>query len=58
VGWWGAGQVLSRKIGKIAAPIVLAIAAELEQIFPAENSGGVHIVEDKPHGIIADWMHF
>src|SRR5262252_171801 len=51
-----ARQVLGREIGKIAAPIFLVIAAELEQIVPAKNSSRVHVVEDEPHCIIADWM--
>src|SRR5215472_19332689 len=51
-------EIFGREIGKIAAPIFLVIAAELEQIIPTENSSRVHVVEDQPHCIIADRMQF
>ena len=53
-----ARQILFREIGKITAPIFLVVLSKLKQISPAENSGRVHIVENKSHRIIADRMYF
>src|SRR5262249_17304359 len=45
------------QIVEIVLPIAVAIAAELEQIVPAENPGGVQVVEHQPDRVIADRMH-
>src|SRR5208282_5470140 len=46
------------QLAEIFAPIFLAIAAEFEQIVPAENPGRMQIVENQPHRVIADRMQF
>src|ERR1700733_2992722 len=46
------------KLAEIVAPILLAVAAELEQILPAENPGRVHVVEHQPYRVIADREQF
>jgi hypothetical protein len=53
-----ARKALFRKLIEIFAPIILAILTEFEKIIPTKDSGCVHVVESKPHRVIADRMHF
>src|SRR5688572_6117476 len=48
-----AGQIV-----EILLPIGLPVLAEPEQVVPTVDPGRMHVVEDQPHGVIADRMHF
>src|SRR5450631_373890 len=49
-----ARQVFGGEFVQIFAPVAALGAAELEEIAPAVNSGGMHVVEPQADGIIAD----
>src|ERR1700674_2303691 len=49
-----AGEALGGEFLKIVAPHAVLPAAELEEIVPAEDAGGMQVVERQAHGVIAD----
>ena len=51
-------QAFLRESGEVILPDLRVIAAELVEIIPAVDSGRMHVIEDEPHRIIADGMHF
>src|SRR4051812_27730494 len=47
-------QPLAAKLVKIVLPVLVTVAAELEQVVPAKDAGRMQVVEHQPHGVIAD----
>ena len=52
--WADRGRALGGEFVKIVAPHAVLPAAELEEIVPAEDAGGMQVVERQAHGVIAD----
>src|SRR5262249_30710482 len=53
-----AGEILRGEFVEIVLPIGIAIAPEIKQIVPVENSRRVHVVEHEPYSIVADGQDF
>src|SRR5690349_10439365 len=51
-----ARKVFCCEFVEILAPVLFAVAAELEEIVPGEDAGRMHVVEDEPHCVVADGM--
>src|SRR5262249_47048266 len=52
-----ARQTLHGELVQIRLPVFLVIAPEIEEVVPAVDPGGVHVVEHETDGIIADRVH-
>src|SRR5882757_9377006 len=51
-------QALAGEVVEIVSPIGLPVPAQRKEIVPAVDAGRMHIVEDQPHRVIADRVHF
>src|SRR5882757_883739 len=51
-------QALAGEVVEIVSPIGLPVSAERKEVVPAVDAGRMHIVEDEPHRVIADRVHF
>src|SRR5260370_15520161 len=49
---------LPRQSAEIILPIGVPISSELEEVIPAVDTGRVHVVENEPRRVIADWNDF